>query len=73
MAETAPYFHDGSIATLDEAVLVMGEYQLGMELTDADVADIVTFLTSLTGEIPEAYIAVPELPEDNLDRTLLEQ
>jgi cytochrome c peroxidase len=64
IAETDPYFHDGSIETLEEAVSIMAEYQLGKTLTDAEVADIVTFLTALTGEIPTDYIAVPELPAD---------
>src|SRR3990167_8125035 len=41
---TAPYFHNGSVATLDEAVRVMAKTQLGKDLTDAQVADIVAFL-----------------------------
>jgi cytochrome c peroxidase len=49
---TAPYFHDGSQDTLEGAVRVMGRVQLGRTLTDAQVADIVAFLKSLTGEIP---------------------
>jgi len=61
--KTAPYFHDGSIATLEEAVRTMAEYQNGVELKDDEVASIVTFLKSLTGEIPKDYIAKPDLPE----------
>jgi len=49
---TAPYLHDGSRATLEETVLVMGKYQLGRELTEEQVSSIVTFLKSLTGELP---------------------
>jgi cytochrome c peroxidase len=49
---TAPYFHDGSQDTLEDAVRIMGRVQLGRVLTDAQVADIVAFLKSLTGEIP---------------------
>ena len=49
---TAPYLHDGSQATLEDTVRVMGTYQLGRELTDAQVNSIVTFLKSLTGELP---------------------
>jgi cytochrome c peroxidase len=49
---TAPYLHDGSQATLEETVKVMGTYQLGRKLTDAQVNSIVTFLKSLTGELP---------------------
>ncbi|HWV37356.1 MAG TPA: cytochrome-c peroxidase [Vulgatibacter sp.] len=62
VAKTAPYFHDGSVETLDEAVHLMARHQVGKELSDAEVKSIVTFLGSLTGEIPEAYIAKPELP-----------
>ena len=50
VALTAPYFHDGSIQTLEEAVEVMAEYQLGQRLTQKDVSDIVGFLKTLTGE-----------------------
>lgn len=63
IAMTAPYFHDGSIATLEEAVRRMADHQLGKTLTDAEVASIVTFLNSLTGEVPAAYAAAPVLPE----------
>ena len=49
---TSPYLHDGSQATLEDTVRVMGTYQLGRELTDAQVNSIVTFLKSLTGELP---------------------
>jgi cytochrome c peroxidase len=52
VAKTGPYFHDGSIATLEKAVSIMGEYQLGKKLTDEQVASIVTFLGSLTGTPP---------------------
>jgi cytochrome c peroxidase len=49
VARTAPYFHDGTAQTLDDAVHTMAEYQLGRELTDDEVLDIVAFLESLTG------------------------
>lgn len=67
IAETGPYFHDGSIKTLDEAVKIMAEYQLGQNLKDDQVADIVAFLKSLTGDIPTDYIAPPDLPESGPD------
>jgi cytochrome c peroxidase len=57
IAKTAPYFHDGSVDTLEAAVRVMGEVQLGRTLPDADVADIVAFLGSLTGAVPAHYAA----------------
>lgn len=56
---TAPYFHDGSIASLDEAVKLMGKHQLGKDLSEADTTSIVTFLKALTGEVDKAYIAEP--------------
>ncbi len=58
--KTAPYFHDGSVATLDQAIQLMGRHQLGKELSEADVTSIATFLKSLTGDLPT--IAKPELP-----------
>lgn len=50
VALTEPYFHDASAPTLEEAVLVMGRYQLGRELSGDDVKAITAFLGSLTGE-----------------------
>ena len=49
VALTAPYFHRGDVATLDEAVKLMLRYQVGTELPQQDVDDIVAFLESLTG------------------------
>lgn len=63
VTETAPYFHDGSAATLEEAVKMMGKYQLGRDLSDADVKSIVAFLGALKGELPMEYIKEPELPK----------
>jgi cytochrome c peroxidase len=50
VALTAPYFHDGSAATLEQAVAVMGQYQLGRDLSTADVAQVAAFLRTLTGQ-----------------------
>jgi cytochrome c peroxidase len=47
---TAPYFHDGSAKTLEEAIDVMFRYQLGRTAPAADKALIVKFLKTLTGE-----------------------
>ncbi len=52
VALTAPYFHDGTAKTLEEAVLIMGRYQLGRNLSETDVHELVDFLNSLTGETP---------------------
>lgn len=62
VAKTAPYFHDGSVKTLPEAVRLMGHHQLGRELRDAQVGEIVAFLNALTGEIDPDRVAKPELP-----------
>ncbi|MEO7789503.1 MAG: cytochrome c peroxidase [Vicinamibacterales bacterium] len=59
VAETSPYFHDGSAATLTQAVHMMARHQLGVELSDGEAADLVNWLGSLTGEISAAYIARP--------------
>jgi cytochrome c peroxidase len=50
---TAPYFHDGSAATLPDAVHVMAKYQLGRPLPEPEVTQIVLFLKTLTGRIPD--------------------
>lgn len=61
--KTAPYFHDGSTATLDEAVRIMARHQLGKELKDDDVKSIVTFLRTLTAAPPTDLVAPPTLPK----------
>jgi len=48
---TPPYFHDGSAATLPDAVRTMGKYQLGHPLAQHEVESIVAFLKTLTGEL----------------------
>jgi cytochrome c peroxidase len=60
--QTGPYFHDGAVATLDEAVRLMAYHQLGRELSDDETALIVAFLRSLTGTIDSEYVAMPALP-----------
>ncbi len=52
-AVTPPYFHNGSVATLREAILVMVEFQLGRKVPEQDIQAIIAFLKSLVGEIPE--------------------
>jgi cytochrome c peroxidase len=51
--KTFPYYHDGSVAELNEAIQIMAVTQLDKELTDEQIADIGAFLESLTGEVPE--------------------
>jgi cytochrome c peroxidase len=53
VTKTQPYFHDGSIKTLSEAIDVMAEYQLNKKLTKEEIASIKSFLSSLTAkELP---------------------
>ena len=47
---TAPYFHDGKVATLEDAVDMMGDIQIKKNLTEQEKADIVSFLKTLTGK-----------------------
>jgi cytochrome c peroxidase len=61
IALTAPYFHNGSVKTLDEAVRVMAKTQLNRTLKNDEVKDIVEFLKSLTGE--RARQTSPQLPK----------
>jgi cytochrome c peroxidase len=60
--KTSPYFHDGSVDKLEDAVWIMGKIQLGKDLNQSQVREIVTFLRSLTGEIPGDVPMVPVLP-----------
>ncbi len=60
VALTAPYFHNGSVPTLDEAVRVMAKTQLDLDLGGDTVADIVEFLKSLSNAYPRQ--ALPVLP-----------
>jgi cytochrome c peroxidase len=53
VAETHPYFHDGSIESLEESIRIMGLSELNAQLLDEDVQLISAFLQSLTGEIPD--------------------
>ena len=60
IALTAPYFHNGSVQDLSEAVRVMGKTQLNKDLSDSQVKDLVAFLGALTGSIPPQ--TMPVLP-----------
>lgn len=54
VALTAPYFHNGKVATLEQAVKEMAWLQLSERLDEQGVADIVAFLKALNGELPQA-------------------
>jgi cytochrome c peroxidase len=64
---TYPYFHDGQVWNLDEAVKIMADIQLGRTLNDGETKAIVTFLRSLTGEIPKDALLLPVLPPSTKD------
>ena len=50
--KTGPYFHNGAVSSLDDAIRLMAEYQLGVTLTDTELEDLKAFLGALTGELP---------------------
>ena len=60
IAMTGPYFHNGGTASLEDAVRMMGHYQLGRDLTAAQVQSIVTYLRTLTGTLPQGIVAPPQ-------------
>ncbi len=62
IALTAPYFHSGKVWDLKVAVQIMAESQLGEAVTDEEADQIVAFLDSLTGTMPE--VTVPILPPE---------
>lgn len=67
VALTAPYFHNGKVKTLDEAVRVMAKTQLGLDLKKGQVEDIVAFLNALTGEFPvQTMPMLPRTPNTTL-------
>lgn len=61
VAKTFPYFHDGSVSDLKQAVLIMGKTQLNKDLAEAEVNGIVSFLNSLTGNLPDDAKNPPEI------------
>lgn len=60
ITQTAPYFHNGQVATLKEAIVEMGRIQLGADISDKEAASIESFLGALKGRKPT--ITYPELP-----------
>ena len=65
---TYPYFHDGAVNSLAEAVNIMGKIQLDKEFTPEETTQIVAFLKTLTGERPK--LEMPLLPPST-DKTPL--
>lgn len=67
---TYPYFHDGAVDTLTEAVDIMGRLQLGRQYTEQENADIVAFLKTLTGEQPEVVLPILPPSHDSTPRPI---
>jgi len=65
ITETAPYFHNGQIWSLTDAIKEMGSVQLGIAISDDEANKILTFLKTLKGEKP--VITYPQLPESTID------
>ncbi len=61
--KTGPYYHNGKVETLEQAIARMAEYQLGKSLNDDQVQSIITWLKTLTGTIPAEYVREPILPK----------
>jgi cytochrome c peroxidase len=61
--KTGPYYHDGKVRTLEEAVSLMAKHQMAKTLSDAQVKSIIVWLKALTGEIPADYVKEPALPK----------
>ena len=58
--ETRPYFHNGAVWNIEEAIKIMGETQLGVKISDKEAAKIKAFFGALTGKKP--YVRYPMLP-----------
>jgi cytochrome c peroxidase len=63
IVHTGPYFHDGYITELREAVRIMGKAQLDEDLSERQIDQLMIFLNALTGEVPKVYQAAPPMPQ----------
>ena len=59
VAETYPYFHDGSVAGLEDATKIIAKLNLNIDLTDEQVTDLVAFMKALTSDVPDDVKQVP--------------
>lgn len=57
--KTFPYFHDGSVADLSDAIRIMGKAELNKDLSADQIADILVFMKSLTGKVPAGAADTP--------------
>ncbi|MFU8898002.1 cytochrome c peroxidase [Roseinatronobacter thiooxidans] len=60
VAVTYPYFNNGSVADLRDAVQLMGQQMLGQDFADEELDNLVAFMHALTGEMPD--LVIPALP-----------
>ena len=60
VAMTYPYFHDGSVEKLEDAVKIIAKVNLNKDLTEEETRSIVIFLNTLTGDLPEEVKKIPE-------------
>lgn len=60
IAKTYPYFHDGKVRELSDAVRIMAKTQVNKDLSYDDIQSIVAFLNSLTGDVPAEVKEVPK-------------
>lgn len=63
ITETAPYFHDGSVKDLGEAVKIMAKTELNQELSDDETAKIIAFLGSLKSPVTSEQATAPAMPQ----------
>lgn len=64
VAKTQPYFHDGSVPELRRATQIMARVQLGQDLGDAALDELVAFQEALTGRVPDHFSPPPSLPSE---------
>lgn len=64
VTRTAPYFHDGSVANLGDAIRMMGKHQLGIEVSDEEVAAIEAWMKTLDGAPSNEQVTPPTLPDN---------
>ena len=62
VAETAPYFHDGSVYSLEESIRIMSLAEMNIELEENDVQLIARFFESLTGAVPDYALEDNKFP-----------
>ena len=67
VALTWPYYHDGSVPTLEKAIYMMAEYQVGRKMPETEVAKVKTFLDALTGQYQGKTLTNINKPEQKAE------